>query len=263
MTALRDAALKLRSLRRPPLGDRLRRRQRAVRGRRGALRADGQIVLLPLRGWADPKAVASYPHHWIRSAQIGRLCRLCARKKAAASWCSSAPCSGPSSGRCAPTCSPAAAAAAHQAVSRRRRSPAVGRRSDIRGAGLRGDGRARNGAENPDARPGPAGGTRRTSATWPTSPADLRCCARTGPFDVGQAVGRRRAATSRGGGRRGNRCHAGAGGRAAPDRPHPGAGWRPHQGAESQTRIVASTCRRLGRRPSRARCARSLTESQP
>jgi DUF1009 family protein len=40
----------------------------AGRGRR--------VVLFPLRGWADPAAIARYPHHWIGLAQIARLQRL-------------------------------------------------------------------------------------------------------------------------------------------------------------------------------------------
>jgi DUF1009 family protein len=40
----------------------------AGRGRR--------VVLFPLRGWADPAAIARYPHHWIGLAQIVRLQRL-------------------------------------------------------------------------------------------------------------------------------------------------------------------------------------------
>ncbi|MEX2034403.1 MAG: UDP-2,3-diacylglucosamine diphosphatase LpxI [Xanthobacteraceae bacterium] len=45
----------------------------------GAL-GDRRIVLFALRGVADPKRVAAYPHHWIRFCEIGRLCRL-ARKE--------------------------------------------------------------------------------------------------------------------------------------------------------------------------------------
>jgi DUF1009 family protein len=41
----------------------------------GAL-GDRRVVLFALRGAADPKRVAGYPHHWIRSFEIGRLCRL-------------------------------------------------------------------------------------------------------------------------------------------------------------------------------------------
>jgi UDP-2,3-diacylglucosamine hydrolase len=44
----------------------------AGRGRR--------VVLFPLRGWADPVAVARYPHHWIGLAQIVRLQRLLRRE---------------------------------------------------------------------------------------------------------------------------------------------------------------------------------------
>ncbi len=35
-----------------------------------------KVVLLPLIGWADEKAVAQYPHHWVHLGQFGRLCRL-------------------------------------------------------------------------------------------------------------------------------------------------------------------------------------------
>ncbi len=34
------------------------------------------VVLFALRGWADEKAVAAYPHHWIALGQLGRFCRL-------------------------------------------------------------------------------------------------------------------------------------------------------------------------------------------
>jgi DUF1009 family protein len=34
------------------------------------------VVLFPLRGWADAKAVEAYPHHWIALGQFGRFCRL-------------------------------------------------------------------------------------------------------------------------------------------------------------------------------------------
>src|ERR1700739_4653164 len=34
------------------------------------------VVLFGLRGWADPAAVARYPHHWGRIAQLGRFRRL-------------------------------------------------------------------------------------------------------------------------------------------------------------------------------------------
>ena len=44
----------------------------AERGRR--------VVLFPLRGWADPVAVARYPHHWIGLAEIVRLQRLLRRE---------------------------------------------------------------------------------------------------------------------------------------------------------------------------------------
>src|SRR5262245_38427130 len=40
----------------------------ARRGRR--------VILFALRGWADPAAVARYPHHWAGLAQFGRFCRL-------------------------------------------------------------------------------------------------------------------------------------------------------------------------------------------
>jgi len=36
----------------------------------------GRVVLYPIRGWADPVAVADYPHHWIAIGQGGRFRRL-------------------------------------------------------------------------------------------------------------------------------------------------------------------------------------------
>jgi hypothetical protein len=39
-------------------------------------RSGRRVVLFPVRGWADPAAVAPYPHHWIAVAQAGRFQRL-------------------------------------------------------------------------------------------------------------------------------------------------------------------------------------------
>lgn len=33
------------------------------------------VVLFPVRGWADPKAVEKYPHHWLALIQAGRFLR--------------------------------------------------------------------------------------------------------------------------------------------------------------------------------------------
>ena len=35
-----------------------------------------RVVLFPVRGWAEPKTVESYPHHWVSLGQYGRFCRL-------------------------------------------------------------------------------------------------------------------------------------------------------------------------------------------
>lgn len=43
-------------------------------------RTGRRIVLFPLRGWADPAAVAPYPHHWIAVAQVGDLVRKAHRE---------------------------------------------------------------------------------------------------------------------------------------------------------------------------------------
>jgi DUF1009 family protein len=40
------------------------------------LRRGRKVVLLPLIGWADPKAIERFPHHWIHLGQFGRVCRL-------------------------------------------------------------------------------------------------------------------------------------------------------------------------------------------
>lgn len=40
------------------------------------MRRGRSVVLFPLRGWADAKAVASYRHNWIALGQFGRFCRL-------------------------------------------------------------------------------------------------------------------------------------------------------------------------------------------
>jgi UDP-2,3-diacylglucosamine hydrolase len=41
-----------------------------------AVRRGRRVMLFALRGWADAKAVAAYPHHWIALGQLGRFCRL-------------------------------------------------------------------------------------------------------------------------------------------------------------------------------------------
>jgi DUF1009 family protein len=38
------------------------------------------VVLFPLRGWADPDRTRSYPHHWVRIGQLGRFCRKARRE---------------------------------------------------------------------------------------------------------------------------------------------------------------------------------------
>jgi len=35
-----------------------------------------RVVLFAIRGWADPRRVASYPHHWAAVGQFGWFCRL-------------------------------------------------------------------------------------------------------------------------------------------------------------------------------------------
>ena len=40
------------------------------------MRQGRQVVLFPLRGWADTAAVAPYPHHWVALGQFGRFCRF-------------------------------------------------------------------------------------------------------------------------------------------------------------------------------------------
>jgi len=41
-----------------------------------AMRRGRRVVLFAIAGWADPKDVARYPHHWMRLAQVGRMHRL-------------------------------------------------------------------------------------------------------------------------------------------------------------------------------------------
>ena len=40
------------------------------------IRTGRRVVLFPVRGWADPAAIARYPHHWIGLVQAGRFMRL-------------------------------------------------------------------------------------------------------------------------------------------------------------------------------------------
>jgi DUF1009 family protein len=39
-----------------------------------------RVVLFALRGWADPKRVAAYPHHWTWMGQLGRFVRLATKE---------------------------------------------------------------------------------------------------------------------------------------------------------------------------------------
>ena len=39
-----------------------------------------RVVLFAIRGWAEPKRVASYPHHWASVGQFGKFCRLARRE---------------------------------------------------------------------------------------------------------------------------------------------------------------------------------------
>lgn len=42
-----------------------------------AVRRSGRpVVLFPIHGWAEPSAIANYPHHWLRLGSVGRFCRL-------------------------------------------------------------------------------------------------------------------------------------------------------------------------------------------
>ena len=41
-----------------------------------AIRSGRRVVLFPLRGFANPQAVAPHPHHWVRIGQAGRFLRL-------------------------------------------------------------------------------------------------------------------------------------------------------------------------------------------
>jgi DUF1009 family protein len=43
-----------------------------------AMRKNRRVVLFALRGWADPKRVTTYPHHWIWIGQFGRFLRIAA-----------------------------------------------------------------------------------------------------------------------------------------------------------------------------------------
>ena len=41
-----------------------------------AIRHGRRVVMFAVRGWADPAAIARYPHHWIALVQAGRFLRL-------------------------------------------------------------------------------------------------------------------------------------------------------------------------------------------
>lgn len=45
-----------------------------------AARQGWRVVLFALRGWADPKRVAAYPHHWLAIGQVGRFMRIAAQE---------------------------------------------------------------------------------------------------------------------------------------------------------------------------------------
>src|SRR5215472_13372148 len=40
-----------------------------------------RVVLFAIRGWADPRRVASYPHHWAAVGQFGWFCRLARQER--------------------------------------------------------------------------------------------------------------------------------------------------------------------------------------
>jgi UDP-2,3-diacylglucosamine hydrolase len=40
------------------------------------VRLGGRPVMFAIKGWADPKAVEAYPHHWVALGQFGRFLRL-------------------------------------------------------------------------------------------------------------------------------------------------------------------------------------------
>lgn len=45
-----------------------------------AIRRGRRVVLFALRGWADPRRVAAYPHHWTWMGQLGRFMRIAERE---------------------------------------------------------------------------------------------------------------------------------------------------------------------------------------
>jgi UDP-2,3-diacylglucosamine hydrolase len=45
-----------------------------------ALRRGRRVVLIALRGWADPQRVAAYPHYWSWMGQFGRFLRVAAKE---------------------------------------------------------------------------------------------------------------------------------------------------------------------------------------
>lgn len=45
-----------------------------------SIRQGRRVVLFALRGWADPKRVAAYPHHWAWIGQFGRFMRIAAKE---------------------------------------------------------------------------------------------------------------------------------------------------------------------------------------
>src|SRR5438309_2595599 len=39
-----------------------------------------RVVMFAVRGWADPKRVAAYPHYWTRLGKFGAFCRNARRE---------------------------------------------------------------------------------------------------------------------------------------------------------------------------------------
>ena len=93
-----------------------------------------RVVLFPVRGWADPAAVEQYPHYWLALAQAGRFLR-----HARAEGCRDVVFIGtavrpPFRALRVDWVTLRLLPRVVRAVSRRRRSPAVGRRADVRGS---------------------------------------------------------------------------------------------------------------------------------
>ena len=234
-------------------GDHLRRRQLSGRRRRRHRAARPPAGDVRLKGWADPKVIERYAHHWIAIGQAGRFFRLAACRAMPGvlfigTRVAAADLADP------PRLADDAADAAGSALLSRRRRPAVVRRGQHRSRAAACASSAsrtwRPRSLRPKACSADASRSERDQADIARA---LALIAALGPFDVGQAavVADNHVLAVEAAEGTDNMLDAAR--RAAQARPGVDARRRGRsgQGAQSRGRIAASICRRSGRKRSR------------